>query len=177
MGRRDGRPVVTGQPRADDDPLVEEVRQIVRLGGPIEDPEGAMRDVLRKLLVVIDGTRASLAVVTARADEAEARVADLEALLEERAASHLADLERVEERCNREGAVHRHEAQAATADAIEARGQLRTARERIGQLEAELAAQQGQTCALARSATRAERVAAGLELVADGWRRIAEARA
>lgn len=165
------------QPRADDDPLVEQVRQIVRFGTIATDDEAAVVDVLRKLLVVIDGTRASLAVITTRADEAEARVAELEALLEERAASHLADLERVEERCNREGAVHRHEAQQATADAIEARGQLRTARERIGQLEAELAAQQGQTCTLAATATRYQRVAAGLELVADGWRRIAEARA
>lgn len=168
---------MTDQPRADDDPLVEQVRQIVRYGTVTNVEDAAVVDVLRKLLVVIDGTRASLGLVTTRAEEAEAIVGALEALLEERAASHLADLERVEERCNREGAVHRHEAQQATADAIEARGQLRTARERIGQLEAELAAQQGQTCTLARSATRAERVAAGLELVADGWRRIAEARA
>lgn len=168
---------MTDQPRADDDPLVEQVRQIVRLAVPIDDGEGAIRDVLRKLLGVIDGGRASLALVRTRAEEAEARVAELEELLEVRSATHLADLERVEERCNREASVHRHEAQAATTDAVEARGQLRTARERIGQLEAELAAQQGQTCTLAASATRAEKVAAGLELVADGWRRIAEARA
>lgn len=172
---------MTDQPRADDDPLVEQVRQIVRYG-TVTNVEGAdvvdvLREILRKLLVVVDDTRTSLGLVTTRADEAEARNAALEALLLERATSHLADLERVEERCNREGAVHRHEAQQATADAIEARGQLRTARERIGQLEAELAAQQGQTCTLAATATRAEKVAAGLELVADGWRRIAEARA
>lgn len=162
---------MTDQPRSDDDEVVEQVRNAIRMRLAIE-PGAAGR-----LLVLIDHQRTALREVTTRADEAEARVAYLEALLEERAATHLADLERVEERCNREGAVHRHEAQAATADAIEARGQLRTARERIGQLEAELAAQQGQTCTLARSATRSEKVAAGLELVADGWRRIAEARA
>lgn len=159
------------QPRADDDPLVEQVRDAIRLRNTV-DPHTAGR-----LLVLIDHQRAAMGDLDTMVVQLEARVAELEALLEERAASHLADLERVEERCNRESAVHRHEAQAATADAVEARGQLRTARERIGQLEAELAAQQGQTCTLAASATRAEKVAAGLELVADGWRRIAEARA
>lgn len=162
---------MTDQPRADDDPLVEQVRNAIRMRLAIE-PGTAGR-----LLVLIDTERDLFAIAIRRAEDAEARVAELEALLEVRSATHLADLERVEERCNREASVHRHEAQAATTDAVEARGQLRTARERIGQLEAELAAQQGQTCTLARSATRAERVAAGLELVADGWRRIAEARA
>lgn len=162
---------MTDQLRADDDELVEQVRNAIRMRLAIE-PGTAGR-----LLVLVDHTRTAARDATTRAQDAEARVAELEALLEVRSATHLADLERVEERCNREASVHRHEAQQATTDAVEARGQLRTARERIGQLEAELAAQQGQTCTLARSATRAEKVAAGLELVADGWRRIAEARA
>lgn len=166
---------MTHQPRAADEvAFVLGLRDLVRYG--VVDGVDVLQ-TWRDALEVLDHRRDALRDATTRADDAEARVVELEALLEERAASHLADLERVEERCNREGAVHRHEAQAATADAIEARGQARTLRERVGQLEAELAAQQSQTCAVARSATRAEQTVAGLTLVADGWRRIAEARA
>lgn len=165
------------EPRLDDDPLVAEVRTIVRSGfGPVEDPSGVVLDTFRKLLVVIDGERASAGLFRARAEEAEARVTELEEVLEVRSVSHLAELERTQERCNQEAAVHRHEAQQAVQQAGELRGEVRDLRARVAQLEAEAAAAGKQAARLAADALRAEREAEGGRLIADGWRLVAEAR-
>lgn len=165
------------EPRLEDDPLVAEVRGMVRSGfGPVDDSTGVVLDTFRKLLVVIDGERASLALVRTRAEEAESRVTELEEVLEVRSVSHLAEIERTQERCNQEAAVHRHEAQQAVQQAAELRGEVRDLRARVAQLEAEAAAAGKQAARLAADALRAEREAEGGRLIADGWRLVAEAR-
>lgn len=104
------------------------------------------------------------------------RVEDLERLLVERAEQHLAEIERTQERCNQETAVHRHEAQAAVQQAGELRGEVRDLRSRVEQLEAEAAAAGKQAARLAADAARAERERDGYRQIAHGWQGVALAR-
>lgn len=155
-----------------DDPIAE-IRYAIERG--LHTPDLAA-DMARKLLVALDGTAEALDLVRRRAEEAEARVAELEELLEARARGHLAELERVQERANREAAVHRHEAQAAVQQAGEARKALAEVEALVAQLRQEAAAQTKQTARLAADAHHADVLAAGYRLVAQGWQTIAEAR-
>lgn len=120
---------------------------------------------------------ARLQTARGEVDRLDTRIAELEALLEERSASHLAELERVQERANQETAVHRHEAQRAVAEAGEARREARDLRARVEQLEAEAAAQAKQAARLAADAARAERERDGYRQIAHGWQGVALASA
>lgn len=120
---------------------------------------------------------ARLRVAHGEVNRLDARIAELEALLEERSAGHLAEIERVQERANQEAAVHRHEAQRAVAEAGEARTAARELVARVEQLEAEAAALGRQTAAVAAQAARAERESAGYRQIAAGWATVADARA
>lgn len=155
-----------------DDPIAE-IRYAIERG--LHTPDLAA-DMARKLLVALDGTGASLDLTRRRAEEAEARVTELEELLEVRSRAHLDELERMQERTNRETAVHRHEAQAAVQQAGEARKALAEVEALVAQLRQEAAAQTKQTARLAADAHQADVLAAGYRLVAQGWQAIAEAR-
>lgn len=155
-----------------DDPVAD-IRYAIERG--LYTPDLAA-DMARRLLVALDGTGASLDLMRRRAEEAEARVTELEELLEVRSRSHLAEIERVQERANREAAVHRHEAQAAVQQAGEARKALAEVEALVAQLRQEAAAQTKQTARLAADAHHADALTAGYRLVAQGWQAIAEAR-
>ncbi len=106
----------------------------------------------------------------------DGRIAELETLLEERSAGHLAELERIQERANQETAVHRHETQRAVTEAGDTRREARELEARVRQLEAEAAAQAAQTIRLASDAARAERERDGYRQIAHGWQGVALAR-
>lgn len=152
---------------------LDQIKAAAALGAiPDDDALPAVRTLLERLAEANGRARDLAAALT----DAGARVVELEELLEVRSVSHLAEIERTQERCNQEAAVHRHEAQQAVQQAAELRGEVRDLRARVAQLEAEAAAAGKQAARLAADALRAEREAEGGRLIADGWRLVAEAR-